>query len=380
MAKKKNNPNLLPETEKKDLNGSSQSSGAPDIKLVVPEMEMKPSTDTKKKESWFARRRRKKALKRAQKLRLKGETGTAPAQMKKEQSIQTSSSSNVDLFEDVDLSNKTESKPVMPKSPQPTSTIQAESPNQAKNEVKAEPKEVQTQPEVKEVKKEEKVEEKKVDSKPQMPVEPSKSMHQPSDKLNFSGPAVNLVSSSYADESSGSNLLIGGIIVLVTIGFWVILGGFAVSKVQSAKAQVAEREQKVTQLDLAIKEFDVNRKTAQALQKQIQSVEGVVENHLYWSKFFEKLASTTIPDVYYVGVNADTSGNRVTLEAIAKNYDSAARQIRAFELTPDFVTAVSVNEARVENQPGAELPVPIIAFDLSLTLNEDFLSLVEVTE
>ena len=163
-------------------------------------------------------------------------------------------------------------------------------------------------------------------------------------------------------------------ILVLTLAVWVLFSGIAIARAKRAESRVSEWNAKISQINTTIKNYDSGKVAALALQKQFSLVKEQIENHLYWTPFLQKLEEVTIPDVYYTSMNVNSSGE-VHLRAVAKTYDAAARQIRALERAPGFVKSVLVSQARQELQPGATLPVPIVAFDVQLVLQDGVLTL-----
>lgn len=95
------------------------------------------------------------------------------------------------------------------------------------------------------------------------------------------------------------------------------------------------------------------------LETKAARVESILNNHIYWTKFFTLLETYTIPDIYFADFAADTSGT-IHLEATGRDLISVAEQIIAFSNAPDFIKAVRASNIR-------KLPKGIGAsFDLSL--------------
>lgn len=387
--------NLLTDAQKKEAQEATPQTKQQeaDIRLVVPEVKNGQAGQEKKKESWFAKRRRKKAMKRAQKLRRKGETGSADIDVKKDAaSAMPAPKVKPDLFEDV------KAKPAA----MPKKKVMAKPKKQPKPQVIAEPKpaakpkaivrplkpvkKVKEQPKVipKKAKQDDKKKpevKKTVQPKNEQKAAPAAGMHNPESDENFDGPTVNLVPDTLRPQQGTSNWMLVGVILLLTVAVWVIVGGVAVSRVKGAEAQVATKQAQLDQINKAIGEYSATKSTAQLLQKQFSAVSDVVDGHLSYESLLTELEALTIPDVYYVSLNVDTATNMLTVQAVAKNYAAAARQIRSFESAPDFAQNVTVSEARVENQPDVQLPIPIVRLEIQVLLAEGILlSTTDVSE
>ena len=209
-------------------------------------------------------------------------------------------------------------------------------------------------------------------------IEPKKEKeeyHEP-EADGFDSLGVNLVPEYARAQKQGQRLiLLSGILVLV-VATWVIVGGLNVNKVKQAEAEIAQKQNQLDKVNRLISQSQTDKKVAESLQKQFIAVSSLVRNHYYWLPLFQRLEETTLPDIYYLRLSANHSGV-IVIEAIAKNYEAAARQIRAFEKSPSFISGVEVNQAQLRPQPGSRLPVPVVAFTLELQLVDDFLTIVE---
>lgn len=192
-------------------------------------------------------------------------------------------------------------------------------------------------------------------------------MHQPESTNGFLSPKVNLVPQGVAEQAEGISWGLYAGVLVVVVGVWVSLSGFAIYRASQAQARIQETNARLDQVRSVIREYETDKNVYLALQKQFVLVKDMIEGHVYWTPFLQKLEETTIPDVYYLGMSANRSG-QITLRAVAKSYSAAARQIRAFERSSSFIDTVQVNQVRQELQKGASLPVPVIAFDVQLKL------------
>lgn len=404
--KKDRDANFLPSEEKKQANEVLQKQpqqGDAEMKLVIPEMEVEEKQE-KKKESFWERRKRKKQEKMLAKMRKKGETGAVKEAINKEQTeISETDQPKAELFGNMQQ-KKEEPKKQMPPKVQPEKKKEEPPKKEQITQKPQPPKQEMKQEEKKsEPPKPSKVEEpkKEVEKKPEEPKEKKperdnspkpmmaapqmngggKKMHQPENQgSDFDGPSVNLVPDTMMPQGGAPNWILGAVILVFTIAVWVIIGGIGVSRAQRAEAQAAQKMSRISQVNKLINEFSSGKEAAQTLQKQFNSVEDLITNHVYWTPVLKEIEENTISDVYYISINTDISTKLVSLRAISKNYAAAARQIRSFELIPDVIQSVSVGEVRVENQPDAELPVPIVAFDLELTLADDIFNFTSLSE
>lgn len=390
MNDKNKSLDFLPESEKKEAQEALSGVGRPeagDIKLVVPKIKTKAKKKEEKKDSWWQRRKKRREEKLLEKKRKRGELGEMAPVKRREKKTKEAAHPKSDLFSDV-LNHKPkkswweakkekkavikEEKPapikefkappkvVYQETPPPLPPKPAVMPKLTEERVVVMPKPLETP----------KKEEKKV-KKSFKHAEPAKSLKKLHDAKAMEqdfGPRVNLV----PEEDEGQPVILGASILILVVAFWVLIGGVAVSGVKKAEAQVQQKNAELAKVNKIIKDYDSGKAVAQTLQKQFGAVGQLMDTHIYWTPILQKLEATTIPDVYYTTIDAKKSGE-VQLGAIAKNFEAAARQIRAFEKAPQFVSSVLVTNASVQNQPGAKLPVPVVTFDIYLQLVDNIL-------
>lgn len=362
--------NLLPEAEKRQAQEGLKRKQAysKQVKLTVPQADGDQRTQSVKKNgSWWQRRKQKRAQKKTEKMRRKGETGQADVKANKDAQLMSKPGSlRPELFSDVmkkepsdhwweredkpetnSLSKKEEERPPVTKSaPVSERAIGKPLPAVLPDSIPTKSAPVQTK---------------------------KGGLHEPSSKMSFSGPSINLVPEGAQIGQGSGTWPLALAIVIFTTALWVIIGGVTYSRVNKAQAEHQQMRSQISQLDKVISDSQASRQAAQRLQGQYDAVGNLINNHIYWTVFLQKLEELTIPDVYYVSLNGDLQTNKVNLRLIAKDYAAGARQIRSLERSGGMIQAVRVGEARIENQPDVKLPVPIVAIDLELTLLEGVL-------
>jgi len=98
------------------------------------------------------------------------------------------------------------------------------------------------------------------------------------------------------------------------------------------------------------------------LEIQAVRAEKILDNHVYWTKFFSLLETYTIPNVYFGDFSADISGI-IRLDATGIDLIDIAEQYIAFFQAKDFVKEVTVSSI-------AKVPIGIKA-SFGLVLNDD---------
>lgn len=162
----------------------------------------------------------------------------------------------------------------------------------------------------------------------------------------------------------GSLVLIGGIYASLTLYRTSIL-----EKIQLLRAERMGVEQQINDLKPQQREaIDVSNK--------LKLVSGLLDSHIYWTKFFSKLEQYTIDEVYYTGAIAGSLGGQMTLSAVGTSFSSPARQLIALEAADDFVSSVTITAAAASSGSSANLPpgslsTTKVTFAVSITLVPD---------
>ena len=94
-------------------------------------------------------------------------------------------------------------------------------------------------------------------------------------------------------------------------------------------------------------------------------VSTVFKNHIYWTNLLNYLERNTLADVYYLGLNGDTTGN-YNLEAKVKDFRATASQLKFF-LADSSTAAATINNTKIDNSPNAVGA----SFDLNIKIKPD---------
>jgi len=102
------------------------------------------------------------------------------------------------------------------------------------------------------------------------------------------------------------------------------------------------------------------------LDKKIEAVKGLFENHVYWSELFAKVEALTLPEVYFSGVNFEFSDNaKLLLGGNALTYTTIARQMLSFQ-EDSSVEEVGISGISLSSDGGVD-------FDLEVIFSKDIL-------
>jgi len=139
---------------------------------------------------------------------------------------------------------------------------------------------------------------------------------------------------------------------------------------EKKEAQNQEMVKRLEKLDEQIKQTEENLEEIFAFKKKLKLVDNLLDQHIYWTNFFNFLEENTLPEVYYLNFSGDNSGN-YNLPAIAKNFSDIEAQVRQM-LESDYVIEAKVDQGSMtfrEIEPGSEVETGMVSFELSLSLD-----------
>ncbi|PIS40841.1 MAG: hypothetical protein COT26_01185 [Candidatus Kerfeldbacteria bacterium CG08_land_8_20_14_0_20_43_14] len=120
---------------------------------------------------------------------------------------------------------------------------------------------------------------------------------------------------------------------------------------------------------------------AQVLQQKTSDVNRVLNQHIYWDNFFQRLEKYTLPSVTYSNMTVDVGGS-VSLSAVGKSFNDVGNQLLIFKQAQDFVTDVTISSATKsasttapsDTPPGQQTAQPapeIVTFSIALKVKPD---------
>jgi len=121
-------------------------------------------------------------------------------------------------------------------------------------------------------------------------------------------------------------------ITLITTSIFVCALIFlGLNQIVGAQSSDLERiENQLTQTTQQIDKLKTNNQKVNEFIKLLKNVKELVNNHIKVSSIFEMLQNNTLKNVYYNGFNVDTNNLTINLNAVAKDYHTAAKQILIF--------------------------------------------------
>jgi hypothetical protein len=124
---------------------------------------------------------------------------------------------------------------------------------------------------------------------------------------------------------------------------------------ESKKASLAQNQQ----INIA----EEKKKEIYSFGRKLELAEYLLNNHIYWTNFFEFLEKNTLKDVYYGNFSGDLRGE-YSLPATTKNYSLINEQVKAF-LAQEKVKEAKAKEGKFASaQSGA-----MVNFNLNLKIN-----------
>lgn len=177
---------------------------------------------------------------------------------------------------------------------------------------------------------------------------------------------VNLIKDESRVDFEINKKISNTLFVLVMVSLFVAeiyLGLNWWSDYETERVQLAEN--KFNQISKEIKSLRSESEQISILKKRIDSVEELLDNHVYWTSFFSWLEDNTLSSVNYLGFKGDSNGS-YALKASTNNFRDISWQVRAL-LEDSAVLSVSVDSGKVErpdNEDSAQASAEEVQFEL----------------
>lgn len=192
---------------------------------------------------------------------------------------------------------------------------------------------------------------------------------------------VNLVPEQYQPEASVRERLLAGVFV----GGAMLLVAVAVLGLHLYQGQLESKVQSIDDQLFAVND-EINTRErddlgdAMVLQQRTGDVKRVLDQHVYWDVFFQKLEDVTLPSVAYTTMSVDVAGS-VTLGAQAKTFNDVGAQLLTYQRAKDFITDVTISGATkaasaaaappASSPPGQSAPASqsVVSFSVTMRVN-----------
>ncbi len=182
---------------------------------------------------------------------------------------------------------------------------------------------------------------------------------------------VNLVPEEYQPEVTPKDKAIFGLsigVALVLVAAIIIGLQLYTQRVEERVANVQEQLDATSASISGLESSTLGR--AQVLQRLTGDVKKILDQHVYWDTFFQKLEAITLPSVTYTNMSVDVSGT-VSISAVGKTYKDVGDQLLIMQQAKDFVTDVSITSATKSSStspatPGQTAPTEVVTFSIAL--------------
>lgn len=132
------------------------------------------------------------------------------------------------------------------------------------------------------------------------------------------------------------------------------------------KGQSEKLVQELEQGAVISQQYQSLETEAKELSDKLESIQVLLDRHVYWTKVFSALERLTITEVYYKTISANTNGS-ITLAAVAPNYTAVARQYLVFQQAPEMIEKVQITSA------SGDALTSVVNFNIVLQLKPDFI-------
>lgn len=139
----------------------------------------------------------------------------------------------------------------------------------------------------------------------------------------------------------------GGLAIFVTI----LIIGAAYLGISWYKFNILRQKEvigaEIASINTQISQSEKEKPEALELQSRLKLVKQLLDEHVYWTKFFSLLERYTIEEVYYLGFSM-VGRDKLVISAVGKDYNSVAKQLVAFEKAEELVKNVKIDAASAE--------------------------------
>ncbi len=126
---------------------------------------------------------------------------------------------------------------------------------------------------------------------------------------------------------------------------------------------------RLTRVNQEIASLEQNTQALSAFQNTLGSLRTLLNDHIYWTRFLQKLEEVTLKSVKYESLTVSSTGNTFVLSARGDTYSDVGKQLRAFQDAKEIFPAVSIAGANALIDQGGQIVG--VNFTLSLTFNLD---------
>lgn len=140
--------------------------------------------------------------------------------------------------------------------------------------------------------------------------------------------------------------------LVVTLFFLSLCGALLYLWQQRQSKQAADVTQRFAKINQLINLTENEVSGVLDFRLRLIMVNEMLSKHIYWNNFFSFLEKNTLPNVFYQDFSGDTKGDYI-LRAKTDSFDSMAKQIKVFRLSPDVLEVSSEGGEMVKNETPA---------------------------
>lgn len=160
---------------------------------------------------------------------------------------------------------------------------------------------------------------------------------------------------------------------LLAVLFMALIGGgywLLSMRTAEARAVLTELDRQISVTDSAISQAETKWSNYHDLQRRLVVLGDLMDQHVIVTRAFDLLEQRTVPTVGYRSATLSANGN-LSLDVAANSYESAARQLVAFQESPEVI---KVDASSFNAQIDGESGVPtLVSFQLTLQLSKEAL-------
>lgn len=164
----------------------------------------------------------------------------------------------------------------------------------------------------------------------------------------------------------------------IFVSLFLLALGYAVITYQGSLVfhELESLDKESKNLDLELSVYQERLKEVMVLQKQLIGLSDILKTHPYWTNLFAFLEANTSLDVRYTDLLLNDE-NEIVLSAVAPNYNTISKQMKAFQNLPQEVEYVQVMSANLHetliNIEGKEVVKKEIYFEMRFRLKDEYL-------
>jgi len=182
------------------------------------------------------------------------------------------------------------------------------------------------------------------------------------------GFTINLLNEEIAGRYNPRQKILKLVFVALGSVALIVVAGFGLSFYEQViNKDVAATKVKIDAVRSSIEGLREDTQTVQTVTQRVKAVTTLLDNHIHWTQFFEKLEQYTLPSVTYGASFSGTLQGTVSLSAKTDTYEHVAQQYLVLQQAVkngDFISSFTITSAtRREGKDGAE-----VNFSVSMVL------------